>query len=83
MLLEFLKKCMYDQETKDGYFENDHHGYSSEEAKDAEWDNLLHNMDRDFYEEYILPHIEAADKDLYMCCGQFMLYMACKKALGE
>ena len=80
MLKEFIKKCL--DIAKEEYFETDHHGHGSEEAKDAEWENLLKHMDRDFYDEWIDPVIYQEDKELWDCSNKFMLYMAVRDVVG-
>lgn len=80
MLKEFIKKCL--DIAKEEYFETDHHYYGGDEAKDTEWNNLLKNMNRDFYEEWIDPVICYEDKDLWDCSNKFMLYMAVRDVVG-
>jgi hypothetical protein len=81
MLKEFIKSCL--DIAKEEYFETDHHGHGGEEAKDAEWNNLLKNMDRDFYNEWISPVIEHEDLELWYVADKFMLYMAVKDVIEE
>ena len=79
MIRKTLKKVLYAPETKNGYFANDHHYYNGQEGKDAEWDNLLKSMTKDFYDEYISLFIKDEDKDLWEVADSFMLYMLCKE----
>ena len=79
MLKEFIKKCL--DIAKEEYFNTDHHGHGSEEAKDAEWNNMLKHMDRDFYDEWIDPVFYEEDKLLWDCTNKFMLYMAVKEVM--
>lgn len=79
MIKEFIKECL--EEAKKEYFETDHHNHGSEEAKDAEWNDLLKHMDRDFYEEWIDPVIMESDKDLWEVSDKFMLYMLTKDVI--
>lgn len=80
MLKEFIKNCL--DIAKEEYFETDHHGHGSEEAKDAEWNNILKHMDRDFYDEWIDPIIYYEDKDFWFLADKFRLYMNVKEFVG-
>lgn len=81
MIKDFIKECL--EQAKEEYFKTDHHFHGNEEAKDAEWTNLLKRMDRDFFDEWIDPVIEKEDKDLWDCSNKFMLYMLTKEVVGE
>ena len=80
MLKEFIKNCL--DIAKEEYFETDHHGHGSEEAKDAEWNNILKHMDRDFYDEWIDPVIYHEDEDFWFLADKFRLYMNVKEFVG-
>lgn len=79
MIKDFIKECL--GQAKEEYFETDHHNYGSEEAKDAEWNNLLKHMDRDFYEEWIDPVINREDEDFWFVSDNFRLYMLTKDVI--
>ena len=81
MIKDFIKECL--EQAKEEYFNTDHHFHGNEEAKDAEWTNLLKRIDRDFYDEWIDPVIEQEDKDLWDCSNKFMLYMLTKEVIEE
>lgn len=79
MIKDFVSNCL--KQAKEEYFNTDHHYYAGQNGKDAEWDNLLKNMDRDFYEEWIEPVIYKKDIDLWSVCDKFMLYMLAKEII--
>ena len=81
MIKEFIKECL--KEAKEEYFNTDHHYYAGKEGKDAEWNNMLKNMDRDFYNEWIDPVIDEKDHDLWIVADKFMLYMLTKDVIEE
>ena len=71
MIKDFIKECL--EQAKEEYFRIDHHYYAGQPGKDAEWDNLLKNMDRDFYNEWIDPVIDEKDPDLWSVSDKFLL----------
>lgn len=79
MIRNTLKKVLYDEKTKNGYFANKHKNYGGKDGIDKEWDRLLSEMTKDFYDEYITLFIKDADKDLWEVADSFMLYMLCKE----
>ncbi len=81
MIKDFIKECL--EQAKEEYFNTDHRFHGDENAKDAEWTNLLKRMDRDFYDEWIDPVIEQEDKELWDCSNKFMLYMLTKEVIEE
>lgn len=81
MIKDFIKECL--EQAKEEYFNTDHHYYAGQAGKDAEWDNLLKNMDRDFYDEWIDPVIDEKDPDLWSVSDKFMLYMLTKDVIEE
>lgn len=81
MIKDFIKECL--NEAKEEYFNEDHHYYAGQSGKDAEWDNMLKNMDRDFYNEWIDPVISEKDNDLWSVADKFMLYMLTKDVIEE
>lgn len=81
MIKDFIKECL--KEAKEEYFNTDHHYYAGQEGKDAEWNNLLKNMDRDFYNEWISPVIDEKDPYLWSVADKFMLYMLTKDVIEE
>ena len=81
MIKDFIKECL--EQAKEEYFNTDHHFHGDENAKDAEWNNLLKNMDRDFYNEWIDPVIDEKDPDLWSVSDKFMLYMLTKDVIEE
>lgn len=81
MIKEFIKECL--KEAKEQYFKTDHHYYAGQNGKDAEWKNLLKNMDRDFYNEWIDPVIYEKDHPLWGVADNFMLYMLTKDVIEE
>lgn len=81
MIKDFIKECL--KEAKEEYFNTDHHYYGGEEAKEAEWTNLLKRMGRDFYNEWIDPVIDEKDPDLWSVADKFMLYMLTKDVIEE
>lgn len=78
MFKEFLKQCL--DIAKEEYFETDHHGYTD---KDEEWNTLIKNMNRDFFDEWISDIIFEQDDELWYACDKFMLYMAVKTVAEE
>lgn len=81
MIKDFIKECL--EQAKEEYFNTDHHFHGDENAKDAEWDNLLKNMDRDFFDEWISNVIYEKDQDLWYIADKFMLYMLTKDVIEE
>lgn len=81
MIKDFIKECL--NESKEEYFKTDHHFYSDENSKDAEWNNLLKNMERDFFDEWISNVIYNKDQDLWYIADKFMLYMLTKDVIEE
>ena len=81
MIKDFIKECL--NQAKEAYFNEDHHYYAGQAGKDADWDNMLKNMDRDFYNEWIDPVIYEKDRDLWYACDKFMLYMLTKDVIEE
>lgn len=81
MLKEFIRECL--KKAKEEYFNSSHEYYAGQTFRDAEWNNLLKNMDRDFYIEWIDPIIEKEDEDLWYTADSFMLYMVVKKVVEE
>ena len=81
MIRDFIKECL--EQAKEEYFNTDHHYHAGKDGKDAEWDNMLKNMDRDFYNEWIDPVIDEKDPDLWDCSNKFMLYMLTKDVIEE
>ena len=81
MIKDFIKECL--KEAKEEYFNTDHHYYAGQEGKDAEWNNLLKNMDRDFYNEWIDPVIYKKDHALWGVADNFMMYMLTKDVIEE
>lgn len=81
MIKNVIRECL--ENAKEEYFNTDHHNHGSDDAKDAEWNNLLKHMDRDFYEEWIDPVIMEEDKDLWEVADKFMLYMLVKEVIEE
>ena len=80
MIKKFISECL--KEAKDEYFETDHHYYAGQAGKDAEWENLLKHMDRDFYDEWIDPVIYHEDEDFWFLADKFRLYMNVKEFVG-
>jgi len=81
MINDFIKECL--EQAKEEYFETDHHYYGDENAKDAEWDNMLKRMDRDFFDDWIDPVINEKDPDFWNVANRFMLYMFTKEVIEE
>ena len=81
MIKDFIKECL--NEAKEEYFNTDHHFHGDENAKDAEWNNLLKRMDSDFFDEWINPVIYEKDQDLWSVADNFMLYMLTKDLIEE
>lgn len=81
MIKDFIKECL--EQSKEEYFKTDHHYYAGQAGKDAEWNNLLKNMDRDFFDEWISPVIDEKDTDLWSVSDKFMLYMLTKDVIEE
>ena len=72
MIKKFLTECL--EEAKKEYFDNDHHYYGGQEAKDVEWKNIFND---DIFFEYVLDKIENGCPDLYRISHPYDLYHFC------
>lgn len=68
----FIEECL--EEAKQEYFNDDHHYYPNEAAKDVEWKNIF---DDDIFFEYVLEKIEKGCPDLYQLSTPHSLYVYC------
>lgn len=72
MIKKFIIKCL--EEAKEDYFNDDHHYYNCQEAKEMEWERIF---DEDIFYEYVLDKIETNSPDLYRLSTPHNLYVYC------